>query len=169
MTEFGPVQIMVVGFEEGKFEGKVLDELKRLRDLDIVRLIDLLFVQKKEDGELVTIQMSDLPQDESEELGAIIGALIGFGAEGTEGAEVGAEAGAAAMQDGGSVLGEDEMWDVADAIEPGASAAIALLEHRWAIPLRDAIAEAGGVTVTDEWVHPADLVAIGAVARESSG
>jgi hypothetical protein len=51
---------------------------------------------------------------------------------------------------------------LADAVPTGSSAAIALLEHRWAIPLRDAIAGAGGLTVSDAWFHPADLVAAGA-------
>jgi hypothetical protein len=50
-------------------------------------------------------------------------------------------------------------------IPPGASAAIALIEHRWAIPLRNAIETAGGQTLADTWVHPQDLVAIGAAVR----
>jgi hypothetical protein len=53
------------------------------------------------------------------------------------------------------------VWDVADAIEPGNAAAIALIEHVWAVPLRAAIAKAGGIAVSDEWVHPLDLVEIG--------
>jgi hypothetical protein len=48
--------------------------------------------------------------------------------------------------------------------QQGGSAAVALIEHRWAIPLRDKILDAGGVALADEWIHPADLVAIGAAA-----
>jgi hypothetical protein len=55
---------------------------------------------------------------------------------------------------------------VADAIPAGSIAAIALIEHRWAIPLRDAVGRAGGVALADEWVHPEDLVALGAAATE---
>jgi hypothetical protein len=51
----------------------------------------------------------------------------------------------------------EDVWYVADAIPQGASAAIALLEHRWAIPLRDAISRANGETLADAWVHPEDL------------
>lgn len=58
------------------------------------------------------------------------------------------------------------MWDVADSIEPGSAAAIALIEHVWAFPLRAAIAKAGGVAVSDEWVHPLDLVEIGLLATD---
>ena len=56
------------------------------------------------------------------------------------------------------------MWYLADAIPEGKSAAIALIEHTWAIGLRDKIQNAGGVTLADEWIHPADLIAIGAAA-----
>jgi hypothetical protein len=58
------------------------------------------------------------------------------------------------------------VWNVADTIEPGSAAAIALIEHLWATPLRDAIAHAGGVPVSDAWVHPLDLIEIGLVASE---
>ena len=164
MEEFGPVQILVVGFEHGKFEGKILEELRRLREADIVRLVDLVFVHHDEEGNLAKVEVSDLSQEEAMEMGALAGALVGFGAEGEEGVEAGAEAGAAAAQDG-SLLDGDNAWYVADHIPPGSSAGIALLEHRWAIPLRDAIEEAGGHTLVDAWVHPEDLVAIGASGR----
>jgi uncharacterized membrane protein len=161
--EFGPVQMLVVGFEHGKFEGEILAELKRLRDQDIIRLVDLLFVNKDDDGEIAAVELSDLSQEESMEFGALAGALIGLGAEGEEGAEAGAVAGAAAMEDG-QAFSEQDVWFVADAIPPGTSAGIALIEHRWAIPLREAIERAGGVPLADEWVHPEDLVAAGAEA-----
>ncbi len=162
--EFGPVQMLVVGFEHGEFEGKILAELRRLREADIVRLVDLVFVHHDEEGNLAKIEVSDLSQEEAMEFGALAGALVGFGADGDEGAEAGALAGAATADDG-SVLDGDELWYVADHIPPGSSAGIALLEHRWAIPLRDAIDEAGGQTLVDAWVHPEDLVAIGAASR----
>jgi uncharacterized membrane protein len=158
--EFGPVQVLVIGFEGGEFHGEILAELRRLREHDIVRLVDLLFVTKDADGNVATMETSDLTKGEFQELGAMAGALIGFGAEGEEGLETGAAAGAAAAD--GSVFDQDEVWHLADAVPTGSSAAIALLEHRWAIPLRDAIAGAGGLTVSDAWVHPADLVAAGA-------
>jgi uncharacterized membrane protein len=161
--ELGPVQMLVVGFEKGKFEDKILAELQRLREHDIIRMVDLLFVTKDEQGDVAKVEHSDLSQEEATEFGALAGALLGLGAGGEEGAEAGAAAGAAAAADG-SVLDDEDVWYLADAIPPGASAAIALIEHRWAIPLRDAILEAGGQTLADTWVHPQDLVAIGAAA-----
>jgi hypothetical protein len=90
-------------------------------------------------------------------LGAIAGALIGFGAAGEEGAEVGVELG-----DKDELYDDTEVWYIADSIPPGTTAAIVILEHRWAIPLRNAIANAGGVALADKWLHPQDLLAIGA-------
>jgi uncharacterized membrane protein len=155
--------MLVVGFEHGKFEGKILAELRRLREHDIIRMVDLLFVTKDEQGDVAKVEHSDLTQEEAMEFGALAGALLGLGAEGEEGVEAGAEAGAAAAEDG-SILDGEDVWYLADAIPAGASAAIALIEHRWAIPLRDAIQDAGGHTLADTWVHPEDLIAIGAAA-----
>jgi uncharacterized membrane protein len=164
MSEFGPVQLLVLGFEDNEhFTGAIMEEVKRLRDHDIVRLIDLLVVMKNEDGSVDAVKGSDLTTDEAMEFGALAGALIGLGMGGEEGLEAGALAGAEATESG-HIIEDAEIWYLADAIPPGTTAAIALLEHRWAIPLRDAIADAGGMALADEWLHPADLVAIGAQA-----
>ena len=161
----GPVQLLVVSFDEPKFSGEIIEELTRLRDGNVIRLIDALAVQKSLDGELAALQWSDLSVDEAEDLGATLGALLGLGFAGEEGMAAGAIAGAEAGADG-HLIDEDQVWDVADTIEPGSAAAIALIEHLWAAPLRDAIARAGGVPVSDAWVHPLDLVEIGLLAAD---
>jgi uncharacterized membrane protein len=159
--ELGPVQLLVLGFQDADFQGEILAELARLRELGTIRVIDLLVVTKDHDGELASVELSDLSDEEAAEVGAIAGALIGLGAGGEEGARAGALAGAEAFADR-ERLGEEEVWYAADAIPECGTAAIALIEHRWAIPLRDAIVRTGGVTLADAWIHPADLVAIGA-------
>lgn len=161
----GPVQLLVVSFPEPDFRGEIMEEFRRLRDSDVIRLVDALVVQKDLDGSLTAVQWSDLSVDESEEFGATVGALLGLGLAGEAGMEAGAAAGAEAGADG-HVIDESQVWDVADTIEPGTAAAIALIEHVWATPLRNAIARAGGVPVTDAWVHPLDLVEIGLLASE---
>lgn len=161
----GPVQMLVVGFDEPKFTGEIAEELAKLRDSDVIRLIDVLAVWKDANGEVEAIQASDLSVEEAEGFGATVGALIGIGLAGEEGAELGAAAGAAAGEDG-HVIGEDEMFDIADSIPNGSAAAIALIEHRWAIPLKEAIGRAGGFPLSDVWIHPLDLVAVGLMAAE---
>jgi len=161
MEEFGPVQIMVVGFEDPNFTGEIMGELRRLREADLVRVIDLIVVNKDANGDVMSVEVSDLDDDERAQFGAIAGALVGLGMEGDEeGATAGALAGAEEAEDG--FLGEEAVWSVADVIPTGTTAAVALLEHRWAIPLRNAITRAGGVPLADTWLHPEDLIAVGA-------
>ncbi len=153
----GPVQMLVLGFSEPEFTGTIAAELERLREHEFVRILDALVVQKDDDGDITALQASDLTTDEAMELGAIAGALIGLG-EGD--AESGAELGALEGADG-HVIPDEEMWFVADTIPPGSAAAILLIEHLWAVPLRDAIVDAGGIALADQWIHPEDLVAVG--------
>jgi uncharacterized membrane protein len=159
----GPVQMLVLGFSEPNFTGKIAAELDRLREHEFVKIVDALVVQKDADGNITALQVSDLSQDEAIEMGEIAGALVGFGYGTDEAVEAGAEAGAEAMADG-HLIPEEEAWYVADAIPNGSTAAIVLLEHLWAIPLRDAIVDAGGIALADEWIHASDLIAVGVAA-----
>ena len=162
----GPVQMLVLGFAEPNFTGKIAAELDRLREHEFVKIVDALVVNKDDEGNITELQVTDLSLDESIEMGAIAGALIGFGYGGDEeSVEAGAELGAEAMADG-HLLPEEDAWYVADAIPNGSAAAIILLEHLWAIPLRNAIVDAGGVALADEWIHAKDLIAVGVAAAE---
>jgi uncharacterized membrane protein len=161
----GPVQLLVVAFDEPNFTGAIIEELNRLRESDLIRLLDVLVVNKHQDGTVTATQVSDLSVAQAEDVGALIGALIGVGFDGEDGMEAGAIMGAEAGADG-HLIPEDEMYDVADTIPPGSAAALALIEHVWAGPLRDAIAEAGGTPVSDSWVHPLDLVEVGLLAAD---
>ena len=151
----GPVQLLVVGFDRPDFDGNVLAELERLRESDVVRVLDLLVVHKGADGVVERLHHSDLTAGEADGVGAVVGALIGLGATGEE-------------ADGGDFLAEEGFWSLDDAIANDSAAAIALVEHRWAIGLRQAIGAAGGVPVADAWIHPADLVAAGLVDAEDA-
>jgi uncharacterized membrane protein len=163
---YGPIQMLVLEFDRTQFEGEIMPELRRLRDDGMVRLIDLLFVTKQENGEIELMQRSDLTTDEAIEFGAMIGALVGLGMESEDDAASALVAGAMEGEDG-HIIDETEVWYLADAIPAGSSAAVALIEHRWAIPLRDKIVNAGGIALADEWLHPADLMAVGAAAAGS--
>jgi len=67
------------------------------------------------------------------------------------------------LDGGGAEPPDHEHWSLDEAIPDGSAAAIALVEHRWAIGTRDAIRAAGGTAVADAWVHPDDLAAAGLV------
>jgi uncharacterized membrane protein len=159
----GPVQLLVLGFQSPDFQGEIREELNRLRDNDLVRVIDALAVRKDADGDVQVLHESQLSSEEQAAFGALVGGLIGLGAAGEEGFEVGAERGAEAVAERGGVLSDDTAWDVLAEIPPDTAALLILLEHRWAIPLRDAIARAGGFRLASEFISPLDLVALGLV------
>jgi len=134
-----------------------------------VRVIDALAVHKDADGEIEVQHLSNLTRDEAIEVGSVIGALIGLGIEGEEGAEAGAVLGAeAAAEDGVQVFSDEEAWDVLEEIPDDSAAALVLLEHQWAVPLRDAVAAAGGFRISDGFISPLDLVAVGLVSAEEA-
>jgi uncharacterized membrane protein len=160
----GPVQLIVLGFNHPNFHGEVIEELERLRDSDTVRVIDALAVHKDANGEMEVAHLSNLTTDEAIELGSKVGALIGLGIEGEEGLEAGAEAAA----DGVEVFSDEQAWDVLEDIPNDSAAALVLIEHHWAVPLRDAIARAGGFRLSDGFISPLDLVALGLLEAEEA-
>jgi uncharacterized membrane protein len=163
----GPVQLVVLGFDHPEFHGEIIAELEKLKESGTVNVIDALAVYKDAEGELEVEHLSNLTHDEAVELGTKVGALIGLGIEGEEGMEKGAEVGAAAAEDGIDVFSGDQ-WDVLEDIPNDTAAALILLEHQWAIPLRDAIARANGFRIADGFISPLDLVAIGLVSAEEA-
>ena len=160
----GPVQLIVLGFDHPKFRGEIIAELERLRENDAVRVLDALAVYKDADGELEVAHLSNVGDDEAAELGRVVGALVGLGVEGEQELDAG-ETTAAANGDGS---GAQEAWDVLDDIPRDSAAALLLIEHHWAVPLRDAIARAGGFRISDVFISPLDLVVTGLVSAQEA-
>jgi uncharacterized membrane protein len=166
----GPVQLIVLGFSHPEFHGEIIEELERLRESDTVRVIDSLAVHKDADGEIEIAHLSNLTKEEAIEFGTKIGALLGLGIDGEEGMEVGAQAGAEAAAEGGIGLISDnpEAWDVLADIPNDSAAALILIEHHWAVGFRDAVARAGGFRISDGFISPIDLIAIGLLTHEEA-
>jgi hypothetical protein len=130
-------------------------------------VIDALAVHKDAAGEIEVAHLSNLSKDEAIELGSKVGALIGLGIEGEEGMEAGAVAGAEVAADEGiNVFSDEDAWDVLEEIPNDSAAALILLEHHWAVPLRDSIARAGGFRISDGFISPIDLVEIGLLSAD---
>ena len=164
----GPVQLIVLGFEHPEFHGEIIAELERLRESDTVRVIDALAVHKDADGEIEVQHLSTLSKEEAIELGTVVGALVGLGIDGEDGFVAGAEAGAEAAADGVSAFSDEDEWDIIEDIPNDSAAALILIEHQWAVPLRDAVARAGGFRISDGFITPADLVEIGLLSSEEA-
>ncbi|HEY7104443.1 MAG TPA: hypothetical protein VH573_22625 [Mycobacteriales bacterium] len=161
----GPVQLLVLGFSHPDFQGEVVTELERLRQNDTVRVIDALAVVKDADGNVDAVRLSNLSADEAVELGSKVGALVGLGLGGEPGLEEGARLGAeqAAATGAVQVFSDQDAWDVLGQIPNDSAAALVLIEHHWAVPLRDSIMRAGGFRLDDRFISPLDLVAVGLV------
>jgi hypothetical protein len=135
----GPVQMLVIGFEGGEFRGAIAAELERLREDDTIRVLDLVVVAKDADGNVSVAEGED---------GLALRLLDVTDADLSH-----LEAADTA-----------DLWEATEAVPPGGTAAVVLIEHRWAIPLRDAIVNAGGVPLADAWLAPQDLAGLAGTA-----
>jgi hypothetical protein len=152
----GPVQVLVVGFEQPAFSGEVLAEFARLREAGIVRLVDLLLVSRGPDGALETLTA---PAEFGSQLGGLAAALLGRSADGAD--ETAAETADDQPADGG--------WSLADAVPAGSAAAVALIEHLWAGPLTAAVRRAGGSALEETWLAPADVAQLESLIAAQGG
>ena len=158
----GPIQSFVIGFPDSDlFEGRIAEELVRLSDIGQIRIIDAVFVMRDGD-DVVALSVSDLDDEQRAELRAAVGALVGLGIAGEEGAVAGAEVGASADPDAPRVAGLVAAG-LLDELPDGSSALVLAIEHLWAIPLRDAVRDAGGLVLGHGSLTPEELVALGVV------
>jgi uncharacterized membrane protein len=165
---FGPIQILAVGFPTtDQFEGRIADELIKLSDAGTIRIVDALAVLV-EDDEVDIIRATDLSDAQREEMGAEFGALIGLGAAGIDGFIAGAEVGAEIADEGGLGLVEAIGADFIENLPDDSAALLLIIEHTWAVPLRGAIVDAGGVLMANQWIGAQDLVMLGAALRAES-
>ena len=150
----GPVQVLVVGFDQPTFSGEVLAEFTRLQEAGIVRLLDLLLVSRTEDGAFETLAA---PAGADPEFGELAAALLGKpdGEDSVEPADTDAD--------------DVTTWSLADAVPIGAVAAIALIEHTWAGPLKSAIQHAGGSPLEETWLSPGDLDVLESLIAQRRG
>ncbi len=126
----GPLEYLVVGFEGNRFTGQILRELRAARDKGIIRVVDLLVLTKDESGNLAAMELSDLSGEEAEQLGPIAGDLL-------------------------QVFEPDDVEAAASNIPTNSSAGLLLFEHTWAVGLKEAIMNAGGIPLAGGLVAPA--------------
>jgi uncharacterized membrane protein len=161
--EFGPLQLFVVGFTDPQLDGSILEALEDASSAGLIRVVDLLGVYKDADGNVLAAEMSELTEDEAISYGAWVGALIGLGAGGAAGAEMGAVVGGmSALDEYEYGLDEEALSTVAEDIPAGGAGLMLVVEHRWMIPLRDAMRAQGGILIAQDFLNPESLIAFGA-------
>jgi hypothetical protein len=158
---FGPLQVFTFGFADTSgFEGRIAEELIKLSDAGIITIVDALAVVADGD-EVEILRVSDLDEEQRTELGMEMGAFMGLGMAGLEGMIEGAEAGAEIVEEGGlgvvEAIGEEFIENLPD----GAAALLLIVEHKWAVPLREAVVDAGGVLMGNQWIGAQDLIELG--------
>ena len=140
----GPVQILVMGFDHPAFTGEVLAELNRLRAIGIVRLVDALVVTRQDDG---TFETLDAPTAMAPGGGELAAALLGS-----------PNSEESLVADADADRSRRSSWSLADSVPVGTTAAVALIEHTWAGPLRAAVHRVGGVALEESWLATDDLL-----------
>jgi uncharacterized membrane protein len=148
--DIGPVQLLAVGFDpDARFEGRIMDELENLERHETIRILDLLFVGKDaETGDLLALDY------QGEDLGAIVGTLLGFDFDDEQPSEV------SEIEGHAFGLSDREIQGIAASLKPGSSAGFLLIEHVWARDLKRAIRDAGGFPLGEGFLTPETLAAV---------
>ncbi len=173
MVEFGPIQLMVIGFPSlDKLKGELLRETFRLSEAGIIRVVGIEAIVKHANGEIKRAHFTELPAEERIKLGAGVGALLGLGAAGEEGAKVGAEVGAQAVAQRVAQrefgLSEAQIKEIAEDMPSDTAAAFVLIEHLWAKKLKEIARAQDGVLLANGLISPEALVTIGRLLEEGA-
>jgi hypothetical protein len=126
----GPVDYVVLGFEGNNFDGSILDELTKAADNDTIRVLDLLFIMKDEDGTVVEAEFED-QSDEFKEMFDNLG-----------------------RADDMPLLSDSDVEKIGRQMDKDTAAGVLVIEHLWARDLKKAVMDAGGFLLADGRVHP---------------
>jgi len=124
-----PLEYALIGFEGNKFSGRIVPELLDLAARGIVRFVDIVFIQKEEDGSTRTIELNDL-DPETYEMFVPMGEHVS------------------------SLFTNDDLEIAASKLPNGSAAALFLWENLWVANLRKALVDAGGVLVERKQIAP---------------
>jgi len=176
----GPLQYVFLGVRGQEQQDAVVRTLRGLSERGAIRIIDVVYATKREDGTLVPGRATSLTGEERERYGAVAGALVGFGYGGMDGARTGAEMGMRRAETpfterefGETVFGEsaqeirEHLKDAAEDLPTGAGCAIALIEHRWVPQLKEDLRKQGILFLGTGLIRPRSLVMLGATLAQA--
>jgi len=171
----GPLQYVILGVQGQEQQDAVMKALRNLSDRGAIRVVDVAYAVKRDDGSIAPGTWTSLTEEERQRFGALAGALIGFGYGGANGARIGAELGMdraetpfAEREFGDSVQDiREHLKDLAQDVPAGAACAVALIEHKWMTQVRDDLRKAGIVVLGTGLIRPRSLVMLGATLRKT--
>ncbi|HEY2307208.1 MAG TPA: LuxR C-terminal-related transcriptional regulator [Streptosporangiaceae bacterium] len=144
-----PLQVIALSFSRGAgAEDRILAEVDRLRGRGVLRLLDMLFVGKSQDGTIERLTIGD-----DEDFGSLLAAVVPVANGGPA---------VPAPTDDPAAFDRAGAWALADSLQPGTAAAFLLVEHHWAGPLFDVIAEAGGTLIGEGFLTAEAGLVVGA-------
>jgi hypothetical protein len=138
----GPVEFALVAFPGNRFKGEIVPALKELVENETIRILDLVFVEKNADGDIVALELTELDDDESGAFDDLEGEV-------------------------GELLSDGDLELAAESLEPGSSAALVVWENTWAARLVGALSSADFRLLAHERV-PAEAVQAAVAAARSS-
>ena len=153
----GMLQLVVIGFDEDKYARDIILEIKSLRKAKTIRLFDLLYVFKHEDGTIDSKEVTDLQDEEQREFGTLLRSLIGLSKEDLEHDDAEEVADSLGTADAEFGLSDNEIQDLADRIPHNSSAILVIFEHTWARRVKAAMLQAGGYVRAQGFIDPATL------------
>lgn len=156
---YEPMQLLVIVFENPDFHGQIRRELESVLEKRMVRLIDLLFVWRGEDENVISLEATQLDEEERIHFGTVVRGLIGHGTIGEEIARGGTEEGILAAAHENYGITKEDIMEITEVIPENTAAAILIVEHLWARSLKQAIRNAGGVLVSQGMLTP-ELLAV---------
>ncbi len=165
MIEMAPIQMFVFGFHDAEqFTPAIIKEIESLQKRGFIRLIDLLYVERLQDGSLITNEISGLSSSEVEEFGGLLEQLLGTPGEGRADGDPEPPHGDPEADLFYGIAQEDMAGIVAD-IPSGGAAAVALFEHTWAFDIRNNIRRATGYTISQGFLTPELFMLVGEEVR----
>lgn len=146
LDQMGPIDYFVIGFENDRMRGEAFPLLLDLVDRGIVRILDLAFIRKGDDGRVTILSQVDLERME------ILDAVLFDGAA-------------------SGILRPADLEEAATALDPGTSAGVLVYENLWAAPFAAAVRRAGGYVAATGHIPISELIeALDAVeAAEAAG
>ena len=149
----GPLQMIALTFRlDADAESRLLAEVGRIEGRGVLRVLDMVFLAKGQEGTVQGLEVGD-----GEDFGSLLGSISPFGTG--NGSRPAAGNGSASGPDGSGVAAVQAL---ADSLEPGSAVALLLVEHVWAGPLVDAVSAAGGTLISDDFLAGDVSRAIGA-------